>query len=251
MARTQNFSKKQPEVERVHINLSRLRKQGRKFEIVIDPDKADLFRTGAIEDIREVLSAQKIFEDAQKGIFSSEVDLELAFPKMEILDIAEKILREGELQYSAKHREKLQEERRKKIIEIIHVNSINPQNNLPHPVTRIQNAMEEAKVRIDDRRSAEDQVHDILKKLNVILPIRFEQKHLQIHIDEKYAKKYFKDIRKYGKILKEEWLSDGHYLCTVEVPSGLYTDLIDELSRKTHGGVDIKVMSKDDKHMEI
>ena len=246
MGSTQNFSKKQPEVERLHINLAKLKRNGRKFEVVVDPDKAVSYKAGHVDDIREVLTAERIFEDAQKGVFSPKTDLNVAFPNMDVLQVAEFILKNGELQLSAHYRELMQQEKRRRIIEIIHTNSINPQNNLPHPVTRIENAFEEAKIRIDDKKNAEDQIDDILNKLKVIMPIRFEKKHLQIHISEKYSKKYFKVIHKYGRVFKEEWLDDGCYFCTIEVPAGVYTDLIDELSRKTHGGVEIKILDEKD-----
>jgi ribosome maturation protein SDO1 len=246
MAATQNFSKKSPEVERLHINLAKLKRNGRKFEIVVDPDKAVDYKAGRIENISEVLVAEHIFEDAQKGVFSPEQDLKTAFPGMDTLQVAELILKKGELQLSSKYRDGLQEEKRRRIIEIIHQNGINPKNNLPHPVIRIENAFAEAKIRIDDKKSAEDQVQGILKKLQAVMPIRFEHKHLQIHISANYAKKYYKLIHSYGKIMKDEWLDDGCYFCVIEVPAGLYTDLIDELSKKTHGGVEIKILSEKD-----
>jgi ribosome maturation protein SDO1 len=243
MARTQNFKKRAPEVERLHINLARFKRNGRKFEIVVDPDNAVLFKAGKIEDIRDVLVAQRIFEDVQKGVFSPGQDLDTAFPKMETLDIAKLILTKGELQLSAKYREAKQEDKRRAIIETIHRNSINPQNNLPHPITRIENAFAEAKIRINDNKSAHDQVQEIVKKLQVIMPIKFEHKHVQVHISAKYAKKYFKTLHQYGRVLNEEWLSDGCYMGTVEVPAGLYPDFIDDLNKKTHGGVEIKLLA--------
>jgi len=242
MGSTQNFSKKRPEVERLHINLAKLKKGGRKFEIVIDPDNAIAHREGRSSDIREVLIAERIFEDVQKGIFSPKTDLETVFPKMDTLQIAELILSKGELQLSAKYRETKQEEKRRSIIESIHRNSVNPQNNLPHPITRIENAMNEVKIKIDDNKSAHDQVNDIVKKLQPVLPIKFEHKHVRVHISENYAKKYFKTLHQYGRILNEEWLDDGCYMGTVEIPAGLYLDFIDDLNKKTHGGVEITLL---------
>ena len=41
--------------EQIHINLARIKKNGKSFEIVVDPDKAVAFKQGIIRDIREVL----------------------------------------------------------------------------------------------------------------------------------------------------------------------------------------------------
>jgi ribosome maturation protein SDO1 len=238
-----NFTKRY-EQERLHINLARLKKNGRNFEIVVDPDKAVAFRSGKLSDIREVLTAEQVFKDAQKGVFSPESDLKMTFGTLDAEEIAEFILRKGELQLSSKFRDEQREVKRRRILEIIHTNSVNPQNNFPHPIIRLENAFEEAKIRIDDKKSAEDQVDEIVKKLKPILPIKIEQKHVQVHVSEKYAKKYFKSIHRYGKMLQESWMSDGSYLCVIEIPAGLYMDLVDDLSKKTHGGVDIKIMSE-------
>jgi ribosome maturation protein SDO1 len=251
MGSTQNFSKKRPEVERLHINLVRLKKGGRRFEIVVDPDNAVAYREGKLKDILEVLIAERIFEDVQKGVFSPKMDLNTAFPNMDTIQIAELILSKGELQLSAKYREAKQEEKRRVIIETIHRNSINPSNNLPHPITRIENALAEAKVKIDDNKSAHDQIQDIVRKLQPIMPIKFEHKHVQVHISDKYSKKHYKTIHKFGRVLNEKWLDDGCYMCTVEVPAGLYLDFIEDLNKKTHGGVEIKLLTvKNGKYYE-
>jgi ribosome maturation protein SDO1 len=251
MGKTQNFSKKKPEVERLNINLARLKKNGRKFEIVIDPDNAVAYKNKQIDDIREVLIAERIFEDVQKGVFSTKSDLELAFSKMATLEIAEFILAKGELQLSARYRDAKQEEKRRAIVENIHRNSINPKTNLPHPITRIENAMREVKVRVNDSKSAHDQVQDIVKKLQAVLPIKFEHKYIQLHISEKYSRKYYKTIHGFGNVLSEKWLDDGCYMCTVEVPAGLYLDFIDDINRKTRGGAEIKLLTgKNGRHYD-
>jgi len=235
------FTKKS-EQERLHINLARLKKNGRNFEIVVDPDKAILFKEGRLEDIRDVLLAERIFENAQKGLFSPESDLKMTFGTLDSDEIAELILRKGDLQLSSRYREMLRFEKRRKIIELIHRNAINPTNNLPHPLVRIENAFEEAKITIDDKQSAEDQLNDIIRKLKPILPIKIEQKHVQVHLSEHHAKKYYKTIHNYGVVIKENWLDDGCYQCILSIPAGIYLDLVDDLSRKTHGGVDIRVI---------
>ncbi|HGJ63878.1 TPA: ribosome assembly factor SBDS [bacterium] len=233
--------------EQIHINLARLKKNGRNFEIVVDPDKAMAFKQGTLDDVREVLMAEHIFENAKKGIFSPKTDLKVTFGTLDEEEIAEFILRKGELQLSSKFRDLQQEEKKRKILEIIHRTTINPTNNLPHPILRLENAFDEAKIRISDKLSAEDQVQGILKKLKSVIPIKQENKYLFIHLSEKYAKKYFRTIHNYGRVIKENWLSDGCYSCVIEIPAGIYLDLVEDLSKKTHGGVEIKVLSEKDR----
>ena len=68
-------------------------------------------------------------------------------------------------------------------MEIIHRNGVDPKTKLPHPIQRLENAFEEAKIKIDERRSAEDQVKEILDKLRPVLPISFEKKEGIPHIN--------------------------------------------------------------------
>lgn len=240
------FNKKLPP-EQIHINLARLKKNGRNFEIVVDPDKAVAFKQGLLDDVREVLMVEHVFENAKKGLFSPKTDLKVTFGTLDEEEIAEFILRKGELQLSSKYRDRQQEEKKRRILEIIHRTTINPTNNLPHPIVRLENAFDEAKIRISDKLSAEDQVQGILKKLKSIIPIKQENRHLKIHLSEKYAKKYFRTIHNYGTVKKESWLSDGCYSCVIEIPAGIYLDLVEDLSKKTHGGVEIKVLSEKDR----
>src|SRR3989344_4151918 len=90
--------------EQIHINLARIKKNGKSFEIVVDPDKAVAFKQGIISDIREVLMAEHIFENSKKGIFSPKSDLSATFGTLDEEEIAEFILRKGELQLSSKFR---------------------------------------------------------------------------------------------------------------------------------------------------
>jgi len=48
----------------------------------------------------------------------------------------------------------------------------------------------------------------------------------------------------YGRVLNETWASDGCYVGTVEVPAGLYLDFIEDLNKKTHGGVEITLLDQ-------
>ena len=68
------------------------------------------------------------------------------------------------------------------IIEIIRKNGVDPKTKLPHPAQRIKNAMDEARVTINEFRRAEDQVDGILKSIRPVLPISFEKRKIAIKI---------------------------------------------------------------------
>jgi ribosome maturation protein SDO1 len=60
--------------------------------------------------------------------------------------------------------------------------------------------LNEAKVKIDEYKKAEDQIQDIISKLKPILPIRVEEKILQIRLPMQFAAKLQGFLRSQGKI---------------------------------------------------
>lgn len=227
--------------ERIHWNTAWIKKFGHHFEVVVDPDGAAGYkRSGGKGDLREVLKSEHVFSDAKKGEIAAEEHLVEAFGTSEPLDVARVLVLEGELQLSAEYRAQLREERRKRILTLIHTYAIDPTTGLPHPMRRIELALEEAKVKVDDAKDAESQVGDIVRKLQPIIPIRLETVTLQIHLPVPYGQKLYGDLQRYGTLKRTEWLGDGSLLAAVELPAGLQAELLDELNKKTHGAADAK-----------
>ena len=228
--------------ERVSFNLARLKKGGENFEVVIDPDSAILYKTNKLEDIKEVLKSDHIFSDAKKGQLASEEHMKTVFETQDYLEVSKIILTEGEIQLSQEYRIKLSEDKRKKVIDIIHKNGIDPTTNLPHPKTRIENAFNEAKIKIDYYKSAEDQVQDILKEIRVVMPIRIEKKEVKVIIDAQNSQKLYSLVKSYGDILEETWGSDGSWIIRLEVPAGIQVEFFDKLNSATHGNVQTEIL---------
>ena len=230
--------------ERVHFNLARLKKGGQNFEVAVDADLAIDFRNGKKIDVESIVKSDKIFSDVKKGTLAPENILHQIFNTSDMLQVAAVLLREGEIQLTQEHRNKLREEKRRKIVEIIRKNAIDPRTKLPHPAQRIENAIEEARVSINEFKSAEDQVEDIVKKLRPVLPISFETRKIAIKITPEHAGKAYGTISQFAKPMDEEWLNDGSYSCVVEIPAGLEPDLYERLNSMTKGTVQTKVMGK-------
>ncbi|MFH1072917.1 MAG: ribosome assembly factor SBDS [Nanoarchaeota archaeon] len=228
--------------ERVSFNVARIKKAGQIFEIVIDPDLAMAYKQGGEIDIREILHAEKIFSDPRKGNVVSAEILKKNFSTDDILEVAKKILKEGEIQLTTEYREKKRDEKRRKILEIIHRNTIDSRTGLPHPIIRLENAFEEAKVHIDDTKSAEDQLTAIIDKLRPIIPLKFETKEIELHVPGNLAAKMYGYISGFGKLKKNEWQNDGSWYGIIEIPAGLQTEFFDELNSRTHGSIQIKVI---------
>jgi ribosome maturation protein SDO1 len=225
--------------ERFSVNTAWIRKGGIHFEIVVDPDAAIAFRQTRSGDIRDVVKSGHVYFDAKKGELASEHQMQAVFHSSEPYVVAERIIREGEIQLTQEYRDKLREQKRRRLLEIIHRNAIDPKTKLPHPLTRIELAFEEAKVRVDELRSAEDQVQEVLRKLQPVLPIKFEHALLHIHLPVEHAAKLMSSVQSFGSIKRQEWLSDGSWSADIEVPAGLALECIDMLNKKTHGAVQV------------
>jgi ribosome maturation protein SDO1 len=233
--------------EKVQFNLVRFQKYGKNFEIVVDPDLAIEFknkRSESIEDLSELVKSEHIFSDAKKGELANEDDLEKVFLTNDFYKIALRMIKEGEIQLSSEHREKLREDKKKQIVTAIHRIAIDPRSGLPHPLVRIESAIAEAKIKVNEYKRAEDQVQDVINLLKPILPIRVEEKILHIRLPVQYAPKLQGYLKSQGDITSEDWLSDGSYACKLKVPAGVYADLVDELGSRTKGSAEIDVINK-------
>ncbi|MBN2422796.1 ribosome assembly factor SBDS [Candidatus Woesearchaeota archaeon] len=229
--------------EAVKFNLAKIKKGGENFEIIVEPEKIIEFKNHKINNIGEVLRYEKIFSDAKKGYLASETQLESVFGTNDPLKIAEVILNQGEIQFTQEYRDKIREEKRNKIIDIISRNAIDPRTGLPHPRTRIEAAFDEARVKIDELKDAESQINDIVLKLRPILPIKFATKEIQIKIGPNYAPKAYSVVQRLGKIKFDNWQSDGTWVCTIEIPAGMQNEFFDKLNKLTHGAIESKILS--------
>jgi len=228
--------------ERFSINLAKLKKGGENFEVVINSDNAIAFKQGKDIAIEDVITNEKIFSDAKNGLLASEKLMQQLFNTIDVKEVAKIIIKEGEIQLTAEYKQKLRDEKKKRIVNFIHTNGVDPRTSLPHPITRIENAFEEAKVHINEFKSEEKQIDDILKKLRIILPIKFEVDEIELKIRAAYAAKMYSVVKSFAKILKDEWLNDGSWKCIVEMPAGLKQDFFDKLNSMTHGEIETKIL---------
>ncbi len=233
---TEHFGKEKP-----HYSLARLKSGGENFEVIVDPDRAVAFRQGQ-GDIRDVLVYDRVFADARKGLEVSEHVMSNVFKTSDHFEVAKQIIQKGEIQLTAEYRDRLREDKRKAIVNIIHRTAVDPKTGYPHPPNRIEAAMEEAKVRIDENKKAEEQIHDIVKQLMPVLPIKFEIRQVEFHIPAQFASKAYQVLKGFGTLQKDSWQNDGSLMAVVEVPAGMQQDLYSELNKLTHGAVESRVV---------
>ena len=211
---------------------------GSRFEVLVDPEAVQELKDGKDIDLTDKLALDQVFKDAKKGDKISDEYLEKTFHTRNIAEIAKQIVRKGEVQVTTEQRHKLQAAKHRQIVAVIARNAMNPQTGAPHPAARIESAMAEAKVHIDPFKPVDAQVQEVLAKLRPLIPIRLDVVKVRIRLPGQYYPRVIGEVKGLGRLLEEQWLSDGAWSGVVEIPAGLQTELHEKVSARTKGSAE-------------
>lgn len=227
---------------------ARLESHGTRFEVLVDPDAALAIKRGEFEgNLEDVIAAEDVFEDASRGDRPAENDLEDVFGTTEPLEIIPQVIKDGEIQITAEQRKEMQEQKRRKLIDTISRNAVNPQmDDAPHPPDRIENALEEAGFRVDPMEPVETQVDDALDQLRPIIPIRFDEVTIATQVPADYAGSAQAQIRQFGELEREEWQADGSWIGVLTFPAGLQDEFFDLVNEHTSGEAETRIVRDED-----
>ncbi|MGC8662531.1 MAG: ribosome assembly factor SBDS [Candidatus Micrarchaeia archaeon] len=214
---------------------------GDEFEIIVDSDLAYEYITGKRSDPLSVLEIDEVFKDANKGERQSKEKIEKVFNTSDLSKVVSTILKNGNVPITTEQKNKLLEEKKKQVIAIISRNSIDPRTNAPLPIQRVENAMEQAKVSVDPFKGASDQVEQIVKKISMIIPIKFAVAKVEVIVPPNYTNKVYNLLKQYG-LKSEKWLNDGSLSAIVEFPAGLQSEFYDKLNSLTQGNANTKLL---------
>lgn len=211
-----------------------------KFELLVKPDQALEYKLGKRTDLSSVLISDEIYSDANKGSRVSSDKLNKHFKTTNTNEIIKQILSRGELNLTTDQRRKMVEEKRKQIIQYINKNYVDPKTKLPHPIQRIENALENVRVVIDPFKKADDQIKTVVDSLRKILPLASEMLQLNIIIPRSFASNSINFIKSSGSLISEQWLSDGSLKVKIEINAGIRGNFLDRLGSLTKGSAQVK-----------
>lgn len=214
---------------------------GEEFELLVDSDLAYEYITGKRNDPMAALQAEEVFADANKGERQSAEKVKKVFGTNDIVKVAETILKHGNVPVTTEQRARLLEEKKKQIAMIIARNSIDPRTSAPHPLQRIETAMQNAKLTIDPFKNANEQVDAVVKKINMVLPIKFATAKIEVVVPAEYANRCYGLLKQYG-LKSEEWQSSGSLKVILEFPAGLQGEFFEKLNAYTKGNALTKSM---------
>ena len=222
--------------------IARLQKEEDHFEILVDPKTAEQLIEGKEVDILSSLAIDTVFKDSKKGTHAPQESLQKHFGTDDVEMIAKEIILRGEIQLTTEQRHEMQEQKRKRVIDVIVKNAMDPKTKAPHPRQRIELAMDEAGVHIDPFKPVDQQVKIAVDALRPIVPISMEQVRISVKISPQYVGKAYGIARNYGVLEREDWQSDGSWIGIVKIPAGMQTDFYDKLNDVTKGNVETRIL---------
>jgi len=211
-----------------------------KFEILVKPDPALDYKLGKKIDLSNILISDEIYADANKGTRIADEKLIRNFKTTDSIEIAKKILEQGEVNLTTDQRRRMVEEKKKQIIQYINRNFVDPKTHLPHPPLRIQNAMEEVRLIIDPFKKPEDQTKKIIESLRKILPLKSENLQLLVTIPPQFSAPSFNVLKNIGELKDEKWLQDGSLRVIVEINAGIKGTFVERMNSVTKGSAQIQ-----------
>jgi ribosome maturation protein SDO1 len=221
--------------------LARFSRDNDYFEIWVDPEMAWDYKHGKTNiNFNDMIALDTIYCDAKKGEEAKQDKIQEVFKTNNLEDVVKKIIINGEVQITTSQRNEMLERRKKDIIEFITKNAHDPKANTAVPSQRIINALEEIKYKFSLSRKKDDEIKEVLFKLQKVMPISLEKISVFLEVPAAYTGRVQPILHKY-EIEEEKWAPTGVLFVKIKTPVGLKSNLINELNNITHGQIIIKV----------
>ena len=213
---------------------ARLERGGSRYEILVDPELVQAWKDDSKSvELSDLLAIEEIWSDAKAGDRPTTEALEGAFGTTDLEACVERILNQGSIQLTTAQRKQMVEDKMKQIVNEISLTATDPKTRLPHPQTRIENALAEARFKPDPFLSIERQVQDAVDILKPVIPLQFITVKLAFKIPGKDYGGVLQLLR--DSVQREQWLEDGSWACVIEVPGGMRNEIISRVANRSSG----------------
>ena len=176
---------------------------------------------------------EDVFHNLKSGEKASDTDLLKEFGTTEFMEVAEKIIKSGEVVKTTESIRAEHDQKYKQVVDFFARNAVSPEGR-PYTPDRIMRALGEAHVNVKNR-PIEHQVNEIVEQLSKILPIKMEIKRIRLIVPAIHTGKAYGIIKEF--MTKEEWKSNGDLEVVVAMPAGLVMDFYDKINSATQGSV--------------
>ena len=211
---------------------ARVKKGGKHFEILVDLDEALKVKKGE-GNINAAVLTDAVFYNLKAGEHASSGDLEKEFGTSDVIVVAEKIIKTGEIVRTADSMKAEHDKMYKQVVEFLSKNAVSPEGR-PYTPDRIMKALVEANVNVKNK-PIDSQVSEILDQLSKVLPVKIEMKKVKLIIPAIHTGKAYGIVKEF--MIKEDWKNNGDLEVVVEMPTALIFDFYDKINGATHGSV--------------
>lgn len=205
---------------------------GKHFEIMVDLQLALKLRKGEPVNIQSALLVNEIFTNHKTGAKAAAADLMTAFGTSDVLAVADRMIKKGDIQLPKDYRDEQQDNKKKQVADWLVRNAVDARNGRPFTPQAIETALKQAGVNITNL-PVDQQIQGITEALKTILPLRIETKKIAITIPAIHTGKVYGLVKDYKE--KEDWLSNGDLKVIINIPVGLQMEFYDKLNAVTHG----------------
>lgn len=141
---------------------------------------------------------------------------------------------------SAAERKEAVTKKRAEIVTYLHKHYTDPKTKTPHPLVRIENALDETKYRVDADQPADKQAQEAAKKIMLILPMKKSQMGGTMSLPHAHMGAGAPILRKFAVVMSENYTNTG---CdyAIEFLPGDYQTLLTELGKVTAGDFNFAV----------
>ena len=210
--------------------VARIDRHGQRFEILVDPEGVQCWKDDSKDiEILSLLAVEEVWASAREAERVSEEDLEKAFESTELAIIVEHILTKGTIQLTTQQRRAIVEQKRKRLITAIIEAAVDPKTGFPHPATRVDQALEEAKYLIDPFKSDNALYQEAVKVLRPMIPLSFEECKMAIKVPHHAYGSASRLLR--GITQQEEWTPDGSWVAVIEIPRARREAILGRLAK--------------------
>lgn len=211
---------------------ARVKKGAKHFEILVDMDEALKVKKGG-GNINAAVLTEAIFYNLKAGENASEGDLKDAFGTSDPMEVAEKIIKTGEIVRTAESMKGEHDKMYRQVVDFLARNAVSPEGR-PYTPDRIMKALVEAHVNIKNK-PIDLQVTEIIDQLSRVLPIKIEMKKVKLMIPAIHTGKAYGIVKEF--MIKEDWKNNGDLEVVVEMPTALIFDFYDKINGATSGSV--------------
>ena len=211
--------------------VARLEKGGKRYEILVDPDLVEPWKSDPESiSLDDLLATDEIWHDARGGERPTEEKLQSTFGTTDLGTCVSKILNDGSIQLTTAQRRQMIADKRARIISEISRTAIDPKSKAPHPATRIELALDELRWNPDPFLSVERQIQDAIKVLRPVIPLSFETIKLAFRVSGSAYGSVQREVR--SDIIREQWLENGDWAFVVEIPAGMKGEYLSKVAKR-------------------